>query len=94
MLVLTRKAEDGLHLFVPPRSCSTIIQVKVVRLLGNSVRLGVDAPSCVRVLRSELPITQAAIDEIMAQVAADDTELVTAAMLPLADTDPPGQATG
>lgn len=47
MLVLTRKTGERLHL-------GQDIVVKVVKVRGNSVQLGIEAPPEVAILRSEL----------------------------------------
>jgi carbon storage regulator len=48
MLVLSRKHEEKLHI-------GDNITVTVLRVQGNKVRLGIEAPDEVRVLRGELP---------------------------------------
>jgi carbon storage regulator len=56
MLVLSRRESERIHL-------GSSIVVTVVRLSGDRVRLGIDAPSDIRVLRGELdsvPATPAA----------------------------------
>ncbi len=47
MLVLTRKLKEGIRI-------NNEIVVKVVSIKGNTVRLGIEAPKCVRVVRDEL----------------------------------------
>jgi carbon storage regulator len=47
MLVLTRKAGESIVI-------DTDIRVSVVEVRGNRVRLSIDAPDNVRILRSEL----------------------------------------
>lgn len=48
MLVLSRKHEEKLHI-------GDNITVTVLRVQGNKVRLGIEAPEEVRVVRGELP---------------------------------------
>ncbi len=48
MLVLTRKKEETIRI-------GENIVVKVVRIRGNTVRIGIDAPASVSVRRGELP---------------------------------------
>jgi carbon storage regulator len=48
MLVLSRKPGQTIHL-------GSDIAIKVVRVKGNQVRIGVEAPQDVRVRRGELP---------------------------------------
>jgi len=48
MLVLSRKSGQTIHL-------GNDITIKVVRVKGNQVRIGVEAPQEVRVRRGELP---------------------------------------
>jgi len=47
MLVLTRKPEESICI-------GEDIEVFVLRVSGNRVRIGVDAPESVRILRNEL----------------------------------------
>lgn len=48
MLVLSRKLNDEIII-------NENIVVRVVRIKGNTVRIGIDAPSDVNVMRGELP---------------------------------------
>ncbi len=48
MLVLTRKNNDQIRI-------ADDITVTVLRIKGNTVRLGIEAPANVRILRGELP---------------------------------------
>ena len=59
MLVLSRKHEEKLHI-------GDNITVTVLRVQGNKVRLGIEAPDEVRVVRGELPRhsnSEAALDQ-------------------------------
>ena len=47
MLVLGRKAGEAIYI-------SGQIKVTVVRITGNSVKVGIDAPEDVRIIRGEL----------------------------------------
>jgi carbon storage regulator CsrA len=47
MLVLTRKQQESLLI-------GDNIKVSIVRVRGNSIQLGIEAPKSVRVMRSEL----------------------------------------
>ena len=47
MLVLSRKAGESIHI-------DGRIKVKILKLKGNQVRIGIDAPSDVAIVRSEL----------------------------------------
>ncbi|MFO0913750.1 MAG: carbon storage regulator [Pirellulales bacterium] len=57
MLVLTRKAQESIRI-------GNDITITVVRLEGKTVRLGVEAPRSVRVLRAELPVHETASSEL------------------------------
>lgn len=48
MLVLTRKLQDQIRI-------GDNITITILRVKGNTVRIGVDAPRNVRVMRGELP---------------------------------------
>ncbi len=48
MLVLTRKLQEQIHI-------GDNIVLTVLRIKGNTVRVGVEAPRDVRILRGELP---------------------------------------
>lgn len=48
MLVLTRKAQEEILI-------GDSIRISIVRIKGNTVRLGIEAPRDVRVVRAELP---------------------------------------
>ncbi len=47
MLVLTRKMGEGI-------SIGDTIKIKIVEIKGNQVRLGIDAPVALRILREEI----------------------------------------
>lgn len=48
MLVLTRKSQDSIRI-------GGNITVTVLRIKGNTVRIGIEAPESVRIVRGELP---------------------------------------
>ena len=48
MLVLTRKSHDSIRI-------GDNIKVTILRIKGNTVRIGVEAPEDVRIVRGELP---------------------------------------
>ena len=48
MLVLTRKSQDSIRI-------GDNIKVTILRIKGNTVRIGVEAPESVRIVRGELP---------------------------------------
>lgn len=55
MLVLTRKLDESLQI-------GDDIKITVLRIKGNTIRIGIEAPRDVRVVRSELNLTQPAQD--------------------------------
>ena len=73
MLVLTRKTSERIHI-------GDNVVVKVIRLGRNTVKIGIEAPEHVRVLRAELcGPTPPAPNLAPGQFAGDDAEtLVTA----------------
>jgi carbon storage regulator CsrA len=50
MLVLTRKSQEKIQI-------GENITITILRVKGQAVRVGIDAPRDVRVIRSELPTT-------------------------------------
>jgi carbon storage regulator CsrA len=85
MLVLTRKSEQKIHL-------GSNITITILKIKGGSVRIGIEAPSEVRVLRAELAQGDAAagvkLDESAQEPAAARaivaSALATQAASPLA----------
>lgn len=51
MLVLTRKVGESIRI-------NDDISITIVKIQGNRVRIGVEAPSNVRIVRSEIPPQQ------------------------------------
>ncbi len=57
MLVLTRKSQEKIQI-------GENITVTILRVKGQAVRVGIDAPRDVRVIRTELPVhEETAVDE-------------------------------
>ena len=52
MLVLTRKSQDSIRI-------GDNITVTVLRIKGNTVRIGIEAPDSVRIIRGESPVFHA-----------------------------------
>lgn len=48
MLVLSRKSQESIRI-------GDSITVTIVRIKGNTVRIGIEAPESVKIVRSELP---------------------------------------
>ena len=55
MLVLTRKSQDSIRI-------GDNIIVTILRIKGNTVRIGVEAPDDVRIVRGELPRFEVPVD--------------------------------
>ena len=55
MLVLTRKTQEQIHI-------GDNITISVLKLKGNTVRIGIQAPRDVRVLRGELPTFEETVE--------------------------------
>jgi carbon storage regulator CsrA len=56
MLVLSRKLDESIHI-------GNDIKITILRVKGNTVRIGIDAPRDVRVVRSELTPVEVALEE-------------------------------
>lgn len=54
MLVLTRKTQEKIQI-------GDNITVTILRVKGQAVRVGIDAPRDVRVIRTELPVNEEAV---------------------------------
>jgi carbon storage regulator CsrA len=74
MLVLTRKLQERIHI-------GENITITVVRIQGNTVRVGIEAPGDVRVVRGEVMARDAA------ELAAAGTEPLAAAQPLVANAD-------
>ena len=72
MLVLTRKTSERIHI-------GDNVVVKVIRLGRNTVKIGIEAPEDVRVLRAELCEDGPPAPKLNpAEFAGDDEALITA----------------
>jgi len=80
MLILTRKEGEGIRL-------GENIRVVLVQLKGNQVRLGIECPNSMRVLREEL--YQAVRQENLAAMATDPANVqnLTKHILPESSSD-------
>ena len=76
MLVLTRKLQQQIKI-------GDQITVTILRVKGNTVRVGITAPREVRIVRGELPKEADAVETSTAVTAAD--EMVSAASEELAE---------
>lgn len=74
MLVLSRKQEEQIRI-------GDQIVVTVLRIKGNTVKIGIDAPRAVRVVRTELPLNAEAPEETAAQSEAGEAVAATPAQL-------------
>lgn len=57
MLVLTRKANDAIMLFwegAPAEGEAAAVSIRILEVSGETVRIGIEAPAAVRVLREEV----------------------------------------
>ena len=59
MLVLTRKLQETIKI-------GDQVTIHILKVKGNTVRLGIDAPRQIRVMRGELADKEAAADEQLA----------------------------
>lgn len=78
MLVLTRKNNEQIRI-------GDNITISILKVRGNSVRVGIQAPRDVRVIRGELPVFDATENEAPAEVATDNTPV---AAVEVADEEP------
>ncbi len=80
MLVLTRKANQSIRV-------GKDITITIVKIQGNSIRIGIEAPREVRVVRGELgPQT---IEKTFAEFDLDDLDAESFAALAAASDDQP-----
>ncbi|HUG66993.1 MAG TPA: carbon storage regulator [Pirellulaceae bacterium] len=63
MLVLTRKPQEQIHI-------GDNITISVLKVKGNTVRIGIQAPRDVRVLRGELPTFDETVEIELTESAA------------------------
>lgn len=54
MLVLTRREGEKFSLYIPPKNDVTQVDIVTLRI-GRQVRIGIDAPQDVCILREEVP---------------------------------------
>jgi carbon storage regulator len=64
MLVLSRKAGESIYI-------DTTIKVTIVSVSGNRVKVGIEAPEEVKILRSELQDTQERSEVRFAEIDCD-----------------------
>jgi carbon storage regulator CsrA len=64
MLVLTRKQQERIHI-------GDNITITVVRIQGNAVRIGIEAPQEVHVVRGEIAVKDALAERKFAVVSAE-----------------------
>lgn len=76
MLVLTRKTEQKIQI-------GPDVTITILRVRGQSVRIGIDAPQSVRVLRAELPPRE----QFDNQVSTADEQVVETAGAGVADAE-------
>lgn len=72
MLVLTRKLQEKIHI-------GDQVTITIVRIQGNMVRVGIEAPKTVRVIRGEIAATEKPDAESLGtqrEPAADSVPLV------------------
>src|SRR5947208_14682973 len=69
MLVLTRKLQQQIKI-------GDQITVTILKLKGNTVRVGIQAPREVRVVRGELPKENGALDPVTDSAGSEDAEVV------------------
>lgn len=89
MLVLSRKLDEVIRI-------GNDVEITVLAVKGNTVRLGIKAPRDVKVLRAELPIneTQATVTAIVdSPTAADQSVFVGNVRSTGLSVDLPSQAT-
>jgi carbon storage regulator CsrA len=88
MLVLTRKSQDSIRI-------GGNITVTVLRIKGNTVRIGIEAPESVRIVRGELPDFNSFVEESPATLSGQQTRGDNAESNPLeeeAQPSPPSTA--
>jgi carbon storage regulator CsrA len=65
MLVLTRKLQEKIHI-------GDNVTITIVRIQGNTVRVGIEAPQDVRVVRGEISATEPPVVVLAGTMAAAD----------------------
>lgn len=84
MLVLSRKREEKLQI-------GSDITVTILKVKGNSVQIGIEAPKSVRVLRTELVLPSGAGERVAHDQEANDESFEASAAT---DDVPRRKATG
>lgn len=74
MLILSRKSGQSIKL----RSGGVEVEVTVIRIEGNRVQVGLAAPDCVKILRSEL-IPNLTADNLPISISAQSRRAATRA---------------
>lgn len=86
MLVLSRKTQESIRV-------GDSITVTIVRIKGNTVRIGIEAPESVKIVRSELPNFHTAgaetADATAAEVEAEPSEAYLVKQFRLRNTSLP-----
>jgi carbon storage regulator len=65
MLVLTRKLQEKIHI-------GDNVTITIVRIQGNTVRVGIEAPQDVRVVRGEISATEPPVVVLAETITAAD----------------------
>ncbi len=85
MLVLSRKTREQIQI-------GENVVVTIVRVKGNTVRLGIEAPRDVRVVRSELPLRETSAAEANTEAGEGESPAAESSSadseVQLADLDP------
>ncbi len=76
MLVLTRKTQEQIHI-------GDNITISILKLKGNTVRIGIEAPRDIRVLRGELPTFDGSFELEMTETS--DSNAASASAEPTTD---------
>ena len=82
MLVLTRKSQDSIRI-------GGNITVTVLRIKGNTVRIGIEAPESVRIVRGELPDFNSFVEESPPTLSGQQTRGDNAESNPLEEEAQP-----
>lgn len=85
MLVLTRKTQERIHI-------GDNITISILKLKGNTVRIGIEAPRDVRVLRGELPTFDGTFEVDAAEIedsASNESRTVASRTAPSGDDSEP-----
>lgn len=80
MLVLTRKTQEQIYI-------GDNIKISILKLKGNTVRIGIEAPRDIRVLRGELPTFDGTFEVEASDVANSDVVTAESATAHTASSD-------